>query len=73
MFVDNVDAVYERAVAAGASSLREPTDQFYGNREAGVVDPWGNVWWIATVIEAVADAEIQRRWRAAPTMTTGRL
>lgn len=64
VFVDNVDAVYKRAVAAGASSLREPADQFYGNREAGVVDPWGNLWWIATVIEAVADAEIQRRWQA---------
>jgi len=65
VLVDNVDAVYERALAARASSLREPTDQFYGNREAGVVDPWGNVWWIATVIEAVDDDEIRRRWQAA--------
>jgi PhnB protein len=65
VFVDNVDAVYEHAVAAGAASLREPSDQFYGNREASVVDPWGNVWWIATVIEAVDDTEIQRRWQAA--------
>ena len=65
VFVDNVGAVYERAAAAGSSSLREPSDRFYGNREAGVVDPWGNVWWIATVIEAVDDTEIQRRWQAA--------
>lgn len=65
VFVGDVDTVYERAVAVGASSLREPSDQFYGNREAGVVDPWDNVWWIATVIEAVDDTEIQRRWQAA--------
>jgi PhnB protein len=65
VFVDDVNAIYERALAADASGLREPTDQFYGNREAGVVDPWGNVWWIATVIEAVDDDEIQRRWKAA--------
>src|SRR6185503_19579894 len=42
------DAVYQRALDSGATSVEEPVDQFYGDREAGVKDPTGNVWWIAT-------------------------
>ena len=61
VFVDDVDSIYERSVSAGATSLREPTDQFYGNREAGVVDGFGNIWWLATVIEDVPGEELQRR------------
>lgn len=48
LYVADADAVYHRAMEAGASSLEEPVDQFYGDREAGVKDPTGNVWWIAT-------------------------
>src|ERR1044072_8890059 len=48
LYVPDADAVYQRALAAGATSLEEPVDQFYGHREAGVKDPTGNVWWIAT-------------------------
>lgn len=48
LYVPDADAVYQRALAAGATSLEEPVDQFYGDREAGVKDPSGNVWWIAT-------------------------
>jgi PhnB protein len=48
LFVADSDAVYERALRAGATSLREPTDQDYGDREAGVKDPFGNHWYIAT-------------------------
>ena len=48
LFVANADAVYARALQAGATSLREPTDQDYGEREASVVDPFGNHWYIAT-------------------------
>jgi uncharacterized glyoxalase superfamily protein PhnB len=48
LYVPDADAVYQRALAAGATSLEEPVDQFYGDREAGVKDPTGNVWWIAT-------------------------
>lgn len=63
LFVEDVDASYQRALIAGGTSLREPTDQLYGNREAGVVDTFDNIWWLATVIEDVAPAELQRRWR----------
>ncbi len=48
LYVPDADAVYQRAMEAGATSLEEPVDQFYGDREAGVKDPSGNVWWIAT-------------------------
>lgn len=48
LYVADADAVYQRALEAGATSLEEPVDQFYGDREAGVKDPTGNVWWIAT-------------------------
>lgn len=48
VYVPDADAVYHRALAAGATSMEEPVDQFYGDREAGVKDPTGNVWWIAT-------------------------
>jgi uncharacterized glyoxalase superfamily protein PhnB len=61
VYVADVDAAYRRALAAGATSEREPADQFYGDRSAGVKDRWGNVWWIATHIEDVSDEELARR------------
>jgi PhnB protein len=53
LYMDDVDAVYKRAIQAGAASLSEPADQPYGDRIAGVKDPFGNVWYIATHIEDV--------------------
>ena len=61
MYVEDVDAVYEKALKAGGLSLMEPGDQFYGDRNAGVQDPAGNQWWIATHIEDVGDEELRRR------------
>jgi MerR family transcriptional regulator, thiopeptide resistance regulator len=46
--VDDVDAHHDRVRATGAEILSEPTDQDYGQREYGVRDPEGHVWWIAT-------------------------
>jgi PhnB protein len=46
--VPDVDAVYERALAAGGESLYDPDLKPYGDREAGVRDPAGNLWYIAT-------------------------
>jgi uncharacterized glyoxalase superfamily protein PhnB len=51
VYVDDADAVFERAIAAGAASLEEPLDTPYGDRRAMVRDPFGNVWQIAHVIE----------------------
>lgn len=61
VYVDDVDAAYARAIELGATSLRKPEDQFYGDRTGGVVDSEGNRWWISTHIEDVSDEEMRRR------------
>jgi uncharacterized glyoxalase superfamily protein PhnB len=48
LYMEDVDAIYRRAIQAGAKSVREPADQPYGDRTGGVEDPFGNQWWIAT-------------------------
>jgi uncharacterized glyoxalase superfamily protein PhnB len=65
LYVQETDAVYQRALQAGATSLTEPADQFYGDRSAGVKDPAGNQWWIATHKEDVPPEEMVKRARAA--------
>jgi PhnB protein len=66
LYVPDTDAVYKRALEAGAVSIDEPVDQAYGDRYAGVKDPFGNVWYIAThlrdfTIPAGPAAELQRQ------------
>lgn len=61
VYVDDVDATYQRALEQGAVSLREPEDQFYGDRTGGVTDKQGNQWWISTHIEDVSEDEMRRR------------
>ena len=53
LYVPDTDAAYEQALRAGAKSLTAPADQPYGDRSAGVVDPFGNQWFIATHIKDV--------------------
>ena len=65
VYVPDADAVYRRALEAGARSLREPADQFYGDRTGGVQDAFGNQWWMATHKEDVSDDEITRRMATA--------
>ena len=64
VYVEDVDGTYGRALRAGAVSVIEPQDQFYGDRGAGVRDPAGNFWWIATHKEDVSEQEIERRFQA---------
>ncbi|MEA2663112.1 MAG: PhnB protein [Candidatus Eremiobacteraeota bacterium] len=69
LMVPDVDAVVERAVAAGATLEFPVQDQFYGHRSGRIVDPFGHVWVVSTVIEEVSPEEIARRaaaWAAAP-------
>jgi uncharacterized glyoxalase superfamily protein PhnB len=61
LYVEDADAVYKQAVEVGALSVMEPSTQFYGDREAFVIDPCGNHWYIATRIENVTDEELQLR------------
>jgi len=65
LYVNDTDAVYKRALQAGATSIMEPADQFYGDRSAGVKDSSGNHWWIATHKEDVPPAELKKRAQAA--------
>ena len=53
LYVPNMEAVYRQALAAGATSFQEPTDQPYGDRNAGVKDAFGNKWYIATHMKDV--------------------
>jgi PhnB protein len=51
LWVGNVDEVYEKALAAGATSLSAPEDKPYGHRNAGVADPAGITWWIGSPVK----------------------
>jgi len=64
VYLENVDFTFKRALEAGASSVQEPADQFYGDRTAGVKDPAGNYWWIAQHVEDVSPEELERRMKA---------
>jgi PhnB protein len=64
LYVNDTDATYRRALEAGAASLMEPANQFYGDRNAGVQDPSGNFWWIATHVEDVSAEQMKRRAEA---------
>ena len=61
IYVPDVDGVYRAAIAAGATSLQEPKDQFYGERSGAVIDAWENHWYIARHQETLSEAEVQRR------------
>lgn len=61
LYVPDVDAVFARAVEAGAKSIRDPETMFYGDRTGGVEDPSGTQWWIASRVEIVSPEEMERR------------
>ncbi len=61
VYVDDVDAVFARAIDAGASPVRKVEDQFYGDRSGQFEDPFGHRWNVATHVEDVSPEEMQRR------------
>jgi PhnB protein len=61
LYVEDVDAVVARAVAAGATLIRPVADQFYGDRVGGIADPFGHRWFIATHKEDLTSEELNRR------------
>jgi len=67
LYLPDCDAVYHRAIAAGAVSIQEPKTQFYGDRHGAVKDACGNTWWIATHVEDVSHEEIEKRAMASAT------
>jgi PhnB protein len=64
VYVEDVDALVERAITAGAKLLRPVTDEFYGDRVALLRDPFGHKWGFQSRIEHVSPEEMQRRFTA---------
>jgi PhnB protein len=64
IYVEDVDAVVQRAVERGATMQRAPQDQFYGDRDAFILDPFGHGWTIASHVEDVSPDELTRRMAA---------
>lgn len=68
LYVEDVDGVFRKAIAAGARELRPVRDEFYGDRSGQLEDPFGHKWNVATHVEDVSPEEMQRRAEAlAPT------
>lgn len=65
VYVEDVDDVFAKAIAAGATELRPITNEFYGDRTGQFKDPWGHQWNVATHVEDVPPAEMAERAKAA--------
>ena len=65
LYLDDVDAVFEEAVAAGAKVLRPVQNQFYGDRTGTLEDPYGHMWTLATHVEDLSHQEIMLRAQTA--------
>jgi len=61
LYVEDCDALFNKAVAAGATVISPVADQFYGDRSGGVKDAWGNLWWISTRKETLSMDELNER------------
>jgi PhnB protein len=64
LYVVDVDATFARALAAGATERRAVANQFYGDRNGTLADPYGHVWTIGTHVEDVSMEDVQRRMTA---------
>ena len=71
IYVEDVDTVFNRAIAAGGKEQRPVKDQFYGDRSGTLEDPFGHVWHVATHKEDVSPEEMERRAKAYTTAATG--
>jgi len=65
IYTEDVDALYDRALAAGATELNRPSDQFHGDRAGSLKDPYGHRWMLATHTEDMSEEEMQRRTEEA--------
>jgi PhnB protein len=64
LYVEDVDAVFKKALAAGAKERKAVMDQFYGDRSGQLEDPFGHLWWVATHKEDVSPEEMRKRMQA---------
>jgi uncharacterized glyoxalase superfamily protein PhnB len=65
LYVPDADAVYQKALDAGASPVQPISEQWYGDRSGGVIDSDGNLWWIATRTEDLSEEELAQRIKNA--------
>lgn len=61
VYVEDVDATHAAAIAAGATEMSAPENQFYGHRTGRFVDPWGHRWNVSSVVEEIGEEEMARR------------
>jgi PhnB protein len=71
VYVENVDAVIQKAVEGGAKLLRPIKNQFYGDRSGSLLDPFGHMWSVATHVEDVSPEEMRKRMTATMSQTAG--
>ncbi len=71
LYVEDVDAVVQKAVQNGAKALRPIKNQFYGDRSGSILDPFGHMWSVATHVEDVSPEEMRKRMNAAMSQTAG--
>jgi PhnB protein len=71
VYVEDVDAVIQKAVDNGAKTLRPIKNQFYGDRSGSLLDPFGHMWSVATHVEDVSPEEMRKRMTAAMSQPAG--
>jgi PhnB protein len=71
VYIENVDAVVQKAVDAGAKLVRPVKDQFYGDRSGSLIDPFGHMWSVATHVEDVPPEEMKKRMANAMSQAAG--
>lgn len=64
VYIADVDAVFDRAISLGAKAVKPVSDQFWGDRQGQLRDPFGHHWSIATHVEDVSPAELKKRMEA---------
>ena len=64
IYVDDADSVFNKAISMGAKVKKAMADQFYGDRNGTLEDPWGHKWTISTHVEDVTPEEMERRMAA---------
>jgi PhnB protein len=71
VYVENADAIIQKAIENGAKPLRPIQNQFYGDRSGSILDPFGHMWSVATHIEDVSPEEMRKRMSAAVSQAAG--
>jgi PhnB protein len=71
LYIENVDAVVQKALENGARELHPVKNQFYGDRSGSLLDPFGHMWTVATHVEDVSPDEMRKRMTAAMSQAAG--